>query len=186
MWYIIISLIIIIFVGILITKIFDDGELGAISAIIAMFILGFIPIANSVIYTGEETEYQQVVYEITGLEFKTELKEKSGLTGAFLLGSGFATGSSETSKEIYYVFFANTQYGKQLQTIQGENIYIKETDDESPKLVKIMRSGMRTANIIDILWGHKKGEKIETTATEQGQILVVPTNTVKIDYNVEI
>lgn len=186
MWYIIIAFFIVIFVAAITTKLSDDGEVGAICSLIAIFILAFIPIGNSITYEGEEIEYQQTMYEITGLEFKTEFKEESGLTGVFLLGAGFATGSSETTKEMYYVFFANTEYGKQLQTIQGENIYIKETDDESPKLIQIMTKRQRTANIIDRLWGYKKGEKIELNPAEKGQILVVPTNTVKIDYNVEI
>lgn len=184
MLYFIIMIIVVTIVTLLIAHWLDEEIAAGACVVLAGFLL-ILPIAN---HACEDTksEFQEIAYEITGLEFKTETYEDASLTGAFLLGSGFVTGSSETTKEMYYVFFANTEYGKQLQTIQGENIYIKETDEESPKLIKIMDKRQRKANWIDVLWGHEYGEIIELNAKEKGQILVVPTNTVKIDYNVEI
>lgn len=184
MLYFIIMAIVVTVIAILMVHWFD-GEISAIVCTILTAFLLLLPVINDV-HAETTSEYQETVYEITGLEFKTETHKDASLTGAFLLGSGFVSGSSETTKEMYYVFFANTKYGKQLQTIKGTNIYIKETDEESPKLIKIMEKGQRKANWIDVLWGHEHGETIETVAHEKGQILVVPTNTVKIDYNVEI
>lgn len=184
MLYFILIAIILTIITMLMAHWFDEEIAAGVCTVLAAFLI-IVPIAN---HSCAETtsEYQETAYEITGLEFKTELHEDASLTGAFILGSGFVTGSSETTKEMYYVFFANTDYGKQLQTIKGENIYIKETDEENPKLIKIMEKRQRKANWIDVLWGHEHGETIELNAHEKGQILVVPTNTVKIDYNVEI
>lgn len=82
------------------------------------------------------------------------------------------------------MFFSNEEYGKQLQTLPFNGTYLKETDDETPQVIELRTVIKKKVTIIDELWG--KNEDYEVGLEKTKYILVVPTNTIKIDYNVEI
>lgn len=160
----------------------DDEDTCVSLLAVLILILVLTPMINQIIWKGETSSYEEIAYEITGLELQSYENEK--LSGSFILGSGYVSGSR--SIELQYIFFANTEHGKQLKTVKGTNLYIRETDEETPKLINIKTKIRRKANWIDQLWGHNKGEEIVYGTLDKGQILVVPTNTIKIEYNVEI
>ena len=159
----------------------DEDTCVSILAVLIL-ILVMVPMVNQIVWKGESTSYEEIAYEITGLELQSYENEK--LSGSFILGSGYVSGSR--SIELQYIFFANTEHGKQLKTAKGANLYIRETDEEAPKLINIKTKIYRRANWVDQLWGHEKGEEIVSEIRDSGQVLVVPTNTIKIDYNIEI
>lgn len=140
----------------------------------------WLPIENDT--KGTLIEYQTEEYKIIGLE--TNKIQESHFNGYFMLGCGFING--ESKGKMKYIYFANTNYGKQLKYIDVDNVYIKETDEEEPKLLKIETEIHRKTNWIDRGFGHKKGEEIVTGKKIKGYILVVPKNTIKIDYNIDI
>lgn len=182
MWYCILCAIILIAVGIIIEKFMDDDYDTAVMIGSLLFIvMVFAPITNCFIGVQGPIEYQQEKYTITGLELVSN--ENSSLSEKFILGTGKISGSSNT--ELKYVFFANTQYGKQLMTTNTKNIYLKETDDETPKIIEIRQKTVRKTNWIDYLWGTKEEEVLDSDELV-GEIVIVPTNTIKIDYNIKI
>lgn len=180
MWYIILSCIIWIIILILVALRYDE-DVGSAIITIVTFILLFAPAINLAIGVQSEEQYEETIYEITGLELHNSVEEQ--LSGAFILGTGAVQG--ETSTKLKYVFFSNTQYGKKMEIIDGTNVYIRETDEETPKLKVIKSRRYKNPNWLDKLWDSKQ-TKIEFGTIEHGKILVVPTNTIKIDYNVEI
>lgn len=178
--YFIIAFIILIINYVVIYFISDDDTASTLT-ILLFFVLACAPAVNCLIGVTEQEE-QVVQYEITGLELET--KEKESLKGFFVLGTGFVSGGTKETPQ--YVFFANTEYGKKLTTLPINGIYLRETDEETPKLIEIVTKQVRPARFIDYLWGHKKGDMIKSGGYTKGKILVVPTNTIKIDYNVEV
>lgn len=180
MGYIIVCVITLIAIGAVLAHFMWEDDVAAILSVI-FFIMVFAPVVNFAFGLTETETYEEVVYEITGLELHSSNEQY--LEGAFILGTGAVHGGSTT--ELQYVFFANTQYGKQLTTVKGTNVYIRETDEETPKLISIKKKKYKKANWLDKLWDSSQ-ETIEFGIIEEGKILVVPTNTIKIDYNVEI
>ena len=180
MIYCIICILILILSYIAIYNISDDETASVIVTLLSIVFVG-TPFINQFIGEREPIEYQETECTITGLELTNN--ESENLKGMFILGSGTIKGS-KTSKQ-QYVFFANTEYGKQLRTINVDTIYLKETDNEEPKLINIKQKRTRKLNWIDYLWGNKAEEETISDILK-GQILVIPTNTIKIDYNVEI
>lgn len=179
MWYCIISILIAIVVFLLASKFtYDEDLVFGITAVTLMFLFS-IPVVNFGVgrYTVDE-EYK--LYNITGLELQSQ--ENSSLYGSFILGCGTVTG--QTSQQLQYVFFSNEEYGKQLQTLPLNGTYLKETDDETPQVIELRTVIKKKVTIIDELWG--KNEDYEVGLEKTKYILVVPTNTIKIDYNVEI
>ena len=158
-----------------------DDEIAGSIVMLLLIIFTVVPIVNQFTGVGEPIEYQEVVCTITGLELNNQ--EQINLNGAFILGSGTIKGSKVSKPQ--YIFFSNTEYGKQLRTTDTDTVYLKETDDEEPKLINIKQKRIRKLNWIDYLWGNKAEEEIINDMLK-GQILIVPTNTIKIEYNVEI
>lgn len=156
-------------------------EIAGSIVMLLLIIFTAVPIVNQFTGVGEPIEYQEVVCTITGLELNNQ--EQINLNGAFILGSGTIKGSKVSKPQ--YIFFSNTEYGKQLRTTDTDTVYLKETDDEEPKLINIKQKRIRKLNWIDYLWGNKAEEEIINDMLK-GQILIVPTNTIKIEYNVEI
>lgn len=181
MWYCIISAVILVIVMFLLFVFCTDEDI--ILGVTAILFIAIVltPLINGAIMEKYAIEYQEVQYTITGLEMFVEQEES--LKGCFILGTGSLNGGS--SKELKYIYFANTEYGKQLKSAGVNKVYIKETDDEAPKYVKIIQRVYRDITWVDILFGHK-GKSIELYSKEVGEILVVPTNTIKIEYNIEI
>lgn len=169
---IIITIIFIIFVG-------DWVEEKVAVAFVSMFILAgiyMIVILNQP-YEVIET-YEEKQYDIQGLEnnIETEKIAKSG----FVLGVGFAS-ASETQNMKYY-YFKVLDFGKQLETLeigQHSDTYIRETDEMTPCLLKRYETRKKKENKFF-------GVKSNSYNVSKETILVVPTNTIKIDYNIEI
>lgn len=181
MIYCILSILILLLVYVSIYYFTYDDDSATTIAVLVFMVLAGTSIINNFIGISEPIEYQQTECTITGLESLNT--EQTKINGAFILGTG--TVSSSNNPKIQYVFFANTDYGKQLRTTDTQKIYLKETDKEEPKLINIRQKRVRKLNWIDYLWGNKNEEKIMTDILT-GQILIVPTNTIKIEYNVEI
>ena len=182
MLYIILSIVLIVasyLVVYYLTKGDDDSASGF--AIIVLMLVGVAPIINTFVTVQTPVEYQEMECTITGLELVDS--EISKLKGTFILGTGTISGNK--SSDLKYVFFANTPYGKQMRTTNTNNLYLRETDDEEPKLINIKTKQVKRMSWIDRLWGHKEDE-ISINEIVKGQILVVPTNTIKIEYNVDI
>lgn len=179
MWYCIISILIVVVVFLLASKFtYDEDLIFGITTITIIFLF-FIPMINYAIgrYTVDE---EHKLYNITGLELQNQ--ENSSFYGSFVLGCGTVAG--QTSQQLQYVFFSNEEYGKQLQTLPFNGTYLKETDDETPQVIELRTVIKKKVTIIDELWGKNKDYEVGLEKTKH--ILVVPTNTIKIDYNVEI
>lgn len=126
------------------------------------------------------TEEDYIVFEnsISSLEMKTE--NSSYLHGTFILGCGTVDGQNKSTTT--FAFFSNTKYGKQLQTLSNSDeveVFVQETDDEEPCLKTIYKKKYFTG-ILEKLYG--RAERNDET----GKILVVPTNTIKVNYNVDL
>lgn len=181
MIYCIISVLILILAYVLVYHFTYDDDSATTVAMLIFIVLTTTPIVNTFIGVSEPIKYQQTECTISGLELISSEEDK--IKGTFILGTGTVGGSKST--KIQYVFFANTDYGKQLRTTDTQKIYLKETDEEEPKLISIRQKRVRKLNWIDHLWGHTGEEEVSTDILV-GQTLVVPTNTIKIEYNVEI
>ena len=171
----ILFLIVAIIIGYIIGKINYEEGLGVAFAILIAIII--ILIANSICGTPIE-EYEVVQYSIQGLENNITTKQET--FGAFVLGCGFV--NSETNEDMKYYYFKVNDLGKKLESItitNYSNTYIRETNDIEPCLIyrytKCKNEGF-------LKWFIGENEKSFKEAT----ILVVPTNTIKIEYNVDI
>ncbi len=125
-----------------------------------------------------DNQYIEEDYKIYGLQFDKQLESYS--KGTFILGcGGFSSGSKTTNT---YYFFSDSEYGKKLETLNnnGLDVYIKETDNEEPNLKTIYNH-----NKLNDFWQWFLWIRVDVK-TEKGKILTVPTDTIKIDYNVEV
>ena len=125
----------------------------------------------------EEKIYTRTAYEIASLE----IVNSNDYKGSFVLGTGYI-GNSQNLK---YAFFINTENGKQLKTINAEKVYLIETNQESPKMQEEVKQFIRKTTWVDTLWGTKEEEKIMLETIEK-QTLIIPENTIQIEYNIEI
>lgn len=119
--------------------------------------------------------YEEKQYEICGLENKTNTE--SYINGAFVLGFGYVNGSS--SETIKYYYFKCNENGKKLESIDGTDIYIRETNEQTPCLIRKYRE-VKNKGFWKWVFGEGKSRQVEA------EILVVPENTIKIEYNVDI
>lgn len=140
-------------------------------ACIAMAILEFI----SIPFKKEIEIREEIQYNICGLENKY-ISENSA-KGAFILGTGGFSGSTNT--ELKYYFFRENENGKKLESISGENVYIRETNEQEPCYIK-KYSITKDVGFFKWLWGDMEYKHLKA------KILVVPTDTIKIDYNIDI
>lgn len=180
MSYIIISIIILVAVYYATYSIsYSDETASALAGLIGIALIA-IPFLNN--FVGCYDEYVSVKkYNIASLELVTS--ESTQIKGGFILGCGTINGS--TDKQIKYVFLSDEEYGKQIQTLDIKDVYLKETDEEVPQLIEDRKIQKRKHNIIDILWGEKDAES-ELFTTLERTILIVPKNTIKVKYNIEI
>jgi len=119
-------------------------------------------------------EYEEEQYKIQGLE--NNMETTSSIRGGFILGFGYVNGKSEQKMNYYY--FKVNDLGKKLEKTDTD-VYIRETDKIKPCLIYKYQE---TSNTGFFKWLF--GEDIMRGKTDT--ILVVPTNTVKIEYNVDI
>ena len=166
--------------GYILGKIIDDEcWLGTFFGMLLWLI--FIMIMSGVSMTcsevvGKPWEVEQ--YKIQGLESNIETKQET--FGAFVLGCGFVNSNSDTDLKYYY--FKVNDIGKQLESIEIDktsNTYIRETDDIEPCLIYRYEKRRDTGFCKWLFGGIEMEHKV-------AEILVVPTNTIKIEYNVDI
>ena len=135
----------------------------------AIFIIG-LAVGQKTINTYEEKQYN-----IQGLENNIEIKQE--MHGHFILG--FGSVSSKTEQEMKYYYFKSNKKGKQLKSVKASNVYIRETDKQKPCLIKEYEEKEFTG-FFKFMFGTCNNK------VEKNKILVVPTNTIKIEYNVDI
>lgn len=175
MWWLI--LLIVLGISFFISVALEDSDVGCWIFFIASIILLFLGVA-SIVSKEVVDEYEQVQYEIQGLE--NNIITSQDTTGRFILG--FGSINSTTTEKIKYYYFKVDGIGKQLETINVNNFsntYIRETDDIKPCLIHRYQV---TKNTGFFKWLFGESEKEALIA----EVLVVPTNTIKIEYNVEV
>ncbi|MBR2507690.1 MAG: hypothetical protein IKB70_12585 [Bacilli bacterium] len=180
MVYILLSIVILLVLGFILFATMWEDEASTLLCLVFM-VLALAPLVNCAVGVHDSEPYEEIVYEITGLELHSSNEQY--IEGAFILGTGVVQGGSST--DLQYIFFANEQYGKRMVTLKGTNVFLRETDTETPKLISVKRKRIKEANWLDKLWDNSQ-DIIEFGTIEEGKVLVVPTNTIKIDYNVEI
>lgn len=121
-------------------------------------------------------EYEEKVYDIQGLE--NNIEQEYSINGAFVLGCGYVSGSYESDMKYYY--FKVDEYGKKLESVSGSDIYIRETNETQPCLIKTYIDYEYNGFFKWLLSNDGEGR------IEHKTIIVVPENTIKIDYNVDI
>ncbi|WP_288910951.1 hypothetical protein [uncultured Thomasclavelia sp.] len=174
MWWIILIILILISI---ILGIIIDSNLGEGVFAFGCSVLVFLFLLSSV-FRVDINEYEEKQYEIQGLE--NNIISKENLSGDFILGFGYINGS--TDEEIKYYYFKVNENGKKLETITIDNsqeVYIRETNEIKPCLIYKYQTTVNTG-FFRWLFGE---DKVDIKAAE---ILVVPTDTIKIEYNVEV
>lgn len=128
-------------------------------------------------FTVDVGTTRETLYNIEGLE--SNMITSENLSGSFILGCG--TIENKSSSTIKYYFFKETENGKSLESIVGENseVYIQETNDMQPCLIKEYNIKRQNRLFEILFWKEEIKEELRT-------ILVVPENTIKIEYNVEV
>ena len=153
-----------------------------IGSAIGMFFTSFIisvPVAILIFFTVisicrcfctvEEHSYPK--YEIQGLEIKSDVN--GYIHSSFVLGCGSVNG--KISNDSNYYFFSINEYGKKLESLNvNGNVYIRETDDEVPHLEVVYKEKYFSGWMEKMFWRAQETEEI-------GKVLVVPTDTVKIE-----
>lgn len=130
------------------------------------------------IYRVVVKEYEEKQYNIQGLE--NNITTNQNINGAFVLGFGYI--NSDTKEQIKYYYFKVNDIGKKLETIEIGNYsdtYIRETNEIEPCLIYRYQETVNKG-----FWKWLFGES--RLSTQIAEILVVPENTIKIEYNVEI
>ena len=97
------------------------------------------------------------------------------MSGSFFLGTGHVSGSSEME----YFFFKENKVGKKLKSVKAKNTYIRETDNQKPCLI-YRYDEYKMTGIFNWLFGDW------TYRLKKDNVVVVPKDTVKIEYNVDI
>lgn len=161
-------------------RILNDGVFGVfIGLIFSIFISAFIIIILVLLEQPIGEPYEEVQYKIQGLE--NNITTTQNTSGTFILGCGYI--ESESKETLKYYYFKINDIGKQLESIEindNSNIYIRETDDVEPCLI-YRHQKMKYPKFYEWFIG---GTCETTTIT--AEILVVPTNTIKIEYNIDI
>lgn len=179
MFYIITMVVIVAAIYFITYSIFRDDESSTALAGMVLMVLLAVPFFNN--FIGWYDEYVDIEkYKIVSLELMTNTNQET--KGVFVLGCG--TINSSANREMKYVYVSDEEYGKQIQTLEIRNTYLKETDEETPKLIERTKVVKRKNNIIDYLWNNKQEESVMLTSIERN-ILVVPKNTIKVNYNIE-
>lgn len=121
-------------------------------------------------------EYKVVSYNIDSLNLQTT--QENNTFGFFILGCGMLNGNSV--ENIKYYYFAETEKGKKIENVPANKTYIIESDTQEPHLEEV-----HTKTYFDgwkkVLLGNRHTYDVVTE-----YILVVPTKTIKVSYDVEL
>ena len=151
-----------------------------IVAVIICWLFGLIPMAliaeMTSIDIGKPYEVKQ--YEIEGLQ--TNMNVSSNLSGHFILGFGSIHG--ETHENLTYYYFKKNKLGSTIESLKEENgisVYVREDNTQKPCLIDVNKK-----------YKYNKFFRFMLTKKEQeytdAKILIVPENTIKIEYNVDL
>lgn len=152
---------------------FGTALVGMIIAVIIYFFL------YAVFCKTEEVETTNQICYIEGVESKNE--QSSYIIGnsyRFILGVSSLQGG--TSNSVKYYFFKVTDKGKMLASVLATDTYIKETNDEQPSYYEITTE-TRNTEFSQYLFGD-----LFNMVKSKKYILVVPENTIQIEYNIDI
>ena len=175
MWWLI--FVIAFVVGIILSW-YEEDLWALICVLIIAFIIICILCGISNVHRVVVKEYEEEQYKIQGLE--NNITTNQNTNGAFVLGFGYI--NSSTKEQIKYYYFKVNDIGKKLETIEignNSNTYIRETNEIEPCLIYRYQETINKG-----FWKWLFGEN--KTSTEIAKILVVPENTIKIEYNVEL
>jgi len=131
-------------------------------------------------------KYEEKQYEICGLENKTsqEFYLDGEYKQSFFIGYGSI--HAETETEMNYFYFKKNEYGKILESVPINEAYIREKEYVTPSLLWIVEERCYKGHpILSKLFFFIRKED-EKQGIKTGTILEVPTNTIKIEYNVDI
>ena len=180
MWWLII---IIGFILAIIINKFTDYRMGIIVFLIPFVsIFWLFIIATSSLNQEVVGEYEVKQYNIQGLESNITINQN--IKGSFILG--FGSIKSESEEIIKYYYFKVDDTGKKLESIEVSeysdvDVYIRETNDIEPCLIyRYKKTKLKNIGIFKWLFGEFEG------VYKDAEILVVPENTTKIEYNVGI
>lgn len=129
-------------------------------------------------FTIQTKTYEEKQYDIQGLE--NNIITSKDTNGAFILGFGYV--NSDTKETIKYYYFKVDEIGKKLETLEITNnidVYIRETNEIEPCYLYIYEIRKPNSFWKWFLGDFENENKI-------ADVLVVPENTIKIEYNVEI
>ena len=136
--------------------------------IILIPLLILIPFINS--FVTNVTEQEIIATNIYSCDIV------AAADGGFILGTGILYQSP------HYYFFKEKDGGYILDKLPAVLTVIKECEDVAPHMEQTVTRSYRTANWLDIIFGHTKGEKILVTEVSDNlRTLVVPLNTIKMD-----
>ena len=175
MWWLI--FIIAFVIGIILS--WYEEDLCALICVLLIAFIIFIGLGGiSNVYKIVVKEYEKEQYKIQGLE--NNITTTQNTNGAFVLGFGYI--NSNTKEEMKYYYFKVNDIGKKLETIEITNnsdTYIRETDEIEPCLIYRYQETINKGFWKWLFGENRHSDKI-------AEILVVPKNTIKIEYNVEI
>lgn len=116
----------------------------------------------------ESQEVEEIKEEIYSLDTGIENEVK----GKFTLGRGYL---SSENKVVYY-YYVKGEYGLRLKTIEADRVYIQESDEIKPCIKEVYK-------VVSIKDDAPEDIERETSKYRQATILVVPLNTIQVDFN---
>lgn len=166
----------------------DDLETAGAVLISSFFIIGAVYLGICACFEtqlGIPELYEEKQYNISGLENKTtqEFEMNGKYITAFTIGYGSV--SAETETEMNYWFFKETEYGKKLESIPCDDVWIRETDNGEYGLIHVMEKRIMKGNpILSKIFITISDEDYSYTEFKE-KILQVPVGTVQVEYNVD-
>ena len=124
----------------------------AFKAFIGGFLICFIGLIligdciNSSLDIEKSKPYEEIQYRISGLENKTlsNFDVNGEYIGAFTIGYGVI--SADSSTEMNYWYFKESEYGKILESIPCKDVYIREVDDGDICLIHVTQDTIIKGN----------------------------------------
>lgn len=124
--------------------------------------------ASEYLATEEISEIGERIYSLNaGIE--------NSLNGKFTIGRGYVSGKSE----VVYYYYVEKEYGKILESIDAKDTYIEESDEIEPCIKYIYT---RTYTQEDAPEGIERVDYKRREAT----VLVVPKNTIQVEYKTNV
>lgn len=150
--------------------------LGSLEHISKMGILLFILMIFIIFIGSAEKNFREVNKDVIKEELIYEiysLKDSKNVEGHFFLGCGYI------GTEEYYYFYIKTERGLALEKIKANDVYIQETDEESPKLIYQYHENT-------YLLFNEFLKKFGTNPYTKDKVLKVPSGTVTKEYTIDL